>query len=166
MPEFMLHHTHKAEDCGWAFHDLETNSHLPPGTTFFCTCSDVDHGGYFQVEAASAQEALAFLPESMRHSTNVIVGETLIVVGPEKAGELPAVHLESGGEWTPQPIHWGLEIRVGCSQGGARRGRGFDGADPGCDAPVSGLFDGARPKYRRVWPITSQPDPTPCYCLR
>ena len=97
MPEFPLHHTHRPDDFGLAFHDLETSSHLPPGTTFFCTCSDVDHGGYFQVEAANPQEALGFLPESMRPSTTVVAGETLVVVGLEKAEELPGVRLESGG---------------------------------------------------------------------
>ena len=97
MPGFLLHHTHKPEDCGWAFHDLETSSQLPPGTTFFCTCDGGDHGAYFQVEAATARAALDFLPESMRSSTNVVLGETLVVVGPAKAEQLPAVRLEPAG---------------------------------------------------------------------
>ncbi len=97
MPEFVLHHRHRPEDCGEAFHDLETGSGLPEGVTFFCTCSGADHGGYFQVEAATARDALELLPESMRATTKVTLGETLVIVGAEKAGDLPGVRLEPAG---------------------------------------------------------------------
>lgn len=97
MPEFMLHHTHRPEDCGEAFHELETGSKIPEGVTFFCTCSADEHGGYFQVQAATARDALEFLPESMRASTTVTRGETLALVGPEKAEALPGVRLEPAG---------------------------------------------------------------------
>ncbi len=93
----MLHHTHKREDCGLAFHDVETESRLPEGMTFFCTCGGEDHGGYFQVEAASADEALQLLPESMRPATKVIPGETLVIIGDEKTEQLPGVRLEQAG---------------------------------------------------------------------
>ena len=97
MPEFILHHRHRPEDCGEAFHDLETGSGLPEGVMFFCTCCGDDHGGYFQVEAATARDALELLPESMRATTKVTLGETLAIVGAEKAGDLPGVRLEPAG---------------------------------------------------------------------
>ena len=97
MPEFMLHHRHRPEDCGEAFHDVEVGSGLPEGVTFFCTCSGDEHGGYFQVEAATARDALELLPESMRSTTKVILGETLAILGAKKAGDLPAVRLEPAG---------------------------------------------------------------------
>ena len=97
MPEFMLHHRHRPEDCGEAFHDVEAGSGLPEGATFFCTCSADEHGGYFQVEAATARDALELLPESMRSTTKVTLGETLAIVGAEKAGDLPGVRLEPAG---------------------------------------------------------------------
>ena len=49
------------------------------GKTFFCTCPSGDHGGFFQVAADTADEALRILPEVMRATTTVISGETMTI---------------------------------------------------------------------------------------
>lgn len=77
MAEFLLHHTHRAEDCDHLFPSSQSYDPSLKGKTFFCTCPSGDHGGFFQVEAAGAEEALALLPEDMRSSTRVLSGEVM-----------------------------------------------------------------------------------------
>ncbi len=77
MARFMLHHTHRAEDCSHIFPSLQSYDTPLKGESFFCTCPSGDHGGFFQVEAASAGEALAQLPETMRSTTTVFPGEEM-----------------------------------------------------------------------------------------
>ena len=79
MAEFMLHHTHAAEDCENIFPQLQNVAQSLKGKNFFCTCPSGDHGGFFQVEAASPEDAVRLLPEIMRASTQVFPGETMAI---------------------------------------------------------------------------------------
>ena len=79
MAEFMLHHTHPAEDCENIFPQLQNVAQSLKGKNFFCTCPSGDHGGFFQVEAGSHEDAVRLLPEIMRASTQVFPGETMAI---------------------------------------------------------------------------------------
>lgn len=76
MTEFMLHHTHRAEDCESLFHEAQKVDQSIKGRTFFCTCASGDHGMFFQVEANSGDEALNLFPEAVRATTTVFPGKT------------------------------------------------------------------------------------------
>ena len=75
MAEFMLHHTHRAEDCHSMYQEA-LKVEVLKGMTFFCTCTSGDHGMFFQVEANSADEALNLFPEAVRATTTVFPGKT------------------------------------------------------------------------------------------
>jgi len=75
MAEFMLHHTHRAEDCHSMFQEAQKVEVLK-GMTFFCTCRSGDHGMFFQVEANSGDEALNLFPEAVRATITVFPGKT------------------------------------------------------------------------------------------
>ncbi len=45
MAEFMLHHTHPAEECENIFPQLQNVAQSLKGKNFFCTCPSGDHGG-------------------------------------------------------------------------------------------------------------------------
>ena len=79
MAEFMLHHTHPAEDCEEIFPQLQNVAQSLKGKNFFCTCPSGDHGGFFQVEAGSPEDAVGLLPEIMRASTQLFPGETMAI---------------------------------------------------------------------------------------
>ncbi len=79
MAEFMLHHTHPAEDCEEIFPQLQNVAQSLKGKNFFCTCPSGGHGGFFQVEAGSPEDAVGLLPEIMRVSTRVFSGETMAI---------------------------------------------------------------------------------------
>ncbi len=79
MAEFMLHHTHPAEDCEEIFPQLQNVAQSLKGKNFFCTCPSGDHGGFFQVEAGSPEDAVRLLPKIMRASTQVFPGETMAI---------------------------------------------------------------------------------------
>ncbi len=79
MAEFMLHHTHPAEDCGEIFPELQNVDQSLKVKNFFCTCPGGGHGGFFQVEAGSPEDAVGLLPEIMRASTQVFPGETMAI---------------------------------------------------------------------------------------
>ncbi len=74
MAEFMLHHTHRPEDCGSIFPALQNVDSSLKGKSFFCTCPSGEHGGIFQVVADSAEEARNLLPVEMRATTIVLSG--------------------------------------------------------------------------------------------
>ncbi len=76
MAEFMLHHTHRAEDCGSMFQEAQKVDQSLKGRTFFCTCQSGDHGMFFQVEANSGEEALNLFPEAVRATITVFPGKT------------------------------------------------------------------------------------------
>ncbi len=76
-PKFMVHHTHKAEECESMFSELQNAGESLKGGTFFCTCTSGDHGGFFQVEATRQDEALSLFPPAMRSTAKVFPGETM-----------------------------------------------------------------------------------------
>ncbi len=77
MSEFILHHTHQAEECAEAFAALKEADSLREAATFFCSCPSGEHGGFFQLEAASPDEALSLLPERLQATTHAYSGETM-----------------------------------------------------------------------------------------
>ncbi len=79
MAEVILHHTHPAEDCEEIFPQLQNVAQSLKGKNFFCTCPSGGHGGFFQVEAGSPEDAVGLLPEIMRASTQVFPGETMAI---------------------------------------------------------------------------------------
>jgi len=76
MAEFMLHHTHRAEDCESIAQEAQKVDQSIKGRTFFCTCTSGDHGMFFQVEANSGDEALNLFPEAVRATITVFPGKT------------------------------------------------------------------------------------------
>ena len=79
MPEFMVHHTHKAVECDSMFSELQNVGESLKRGTFFCTCPSGDHGGFFQVGATRPDDALSLLPPAMRSTAQVFVGETMSI---------------------------------------------------------------------------------------
>ena len=75
MSEFMVHHTHGAEECERMFNELKSVDQSLKGGSFFCTCPSGDHGGYFRVEAATSDAALNLFPAAMRHQMSIYPGE-------------------------------------------------------------------------------------------
>jgi hypothetical protein len=79
MPEYLLHHTHEADDCPklyeeWVKYDTPLKG---KGLSFFCTCPSGEHGGFTRVDANNEREALALMPELHRRTTRVYSGETM-----------------------------------------------------------------------------------------
>lgn len=79
MAEFLLHHTHRSEDCGRIFDSLRDADPSVRGRDFLCTCPSGNHGGFFQVEAADAGAALNMLSDVMRGTTTVYPVEKMAV---------------------------------------------------------------------------------------
>jgi hypothetical protein len=72
MPTFLLHHRHSAAECAAAFaawHGFRSplRRHTAPSS-----CLLGGHGVYWRVEAASAADALALLPDFVAHRTQPI----------------------------------------------------------------------------------------------
>lgn len=81
MAEFMLHHTHGADECQAVFDALKEPGEAESlsGTRFFCCCPSGEHSGYFTLEAPDAEAAVAMLPSRLRATTRVYAGETMEV---------------------------------------------------------------------------------------
>ena len=79
MAEFMLHHTHRAEECDSIFPQLQNAAAALKGGTFLCTCPSGEHGGFFQVKAANADDAVGLLPEGMRATTRAFPVEPMAI---------------------------------------------------------------------------------------
>ena len=77
MSEFMVHHTHGAEECERIFNELNNVDQSIKGKSFFCTCPSGDHGGFFQVEAATSDAALNLFPAAMRDKMSIYAGEVM-----------------------------------------------------------------------------------------
>jgi hypothetical protein len=81
MALFMVRNVHTPEECDLI--DREWEEHAPLGLKgslrLFCTCSSGDHGAFFQLEAASAERALAELPPRFRAGSRVFAGEALTI---------------------------------------------------------------------------------------
>jgi hypothetical protein len=81
MTVFMVRNIHTAEECDLL--EREWNEEAPPelkGTLrLFCTCSIGDHGAFFELEAETAERALALLPPRFRAGSRVFAGEALTI---------------------------------------------------------------------------------------
>ena len=77
MAQYMVHYNPKPEECPC---EIEPNNPKLKGKTFFCTCPSGDvHGGFFQIEAGSPEEALRVFPEAMRSEAKVYSGENMTI---------------------------------------------------------------------------------------
>ena len=77
MAQYMVHYNPKPEECPC---EIETDGSQLKGMAFFCTCPSGDvHGGFFQVEAGSPEEALRLFPETMRPAAKVYAGESMTI---------------------------------------------------------------------------------------
>jgi hypothetical protein len=77
MPQFMLHHTHRPEQCREMFEAAVGWTSELKGKEFFCSCPGGEHGGFFITEAADAAAAVAQLPARHRETTRVYSGEVM-----------------------------------------------------------------------------------------
>ena len=81
MPLFMVRNVHTPEEC--EFIESEWKESAPPelrgALRLFCTCSTGDHGAFFELEAASAERALALLPPRFRAGSRIHAGEALTI---------------------------------------------------------------------------------------
>ena len=80
MPQYLLHNTHRAEECRLLDSELAAYGGTPvvmQGHEFFCTCPTGDHGGYVIVEADTETEALEGVPPKFRAGSRLIAGEVL-----------------------------------------------------------------------------------------
>ena len=81
MALFMVRNVHAAEECDLL--DLEWKEAAPAelkgALRLFCTCSTGEHGAFFELEAASAERALATLPPRFRAGSRVHAGEALTI---------------------------------------------------------------------------------------
>ena len=81
MALYMVRNVHSPEECDllddeWA---EEAPAGLKGSLRLFCTCSTGDHGAFFQLEAESAERALAALPPRFRAGSRVYAGEALTI---------------------------------------------------------------------------------------
>jgi len=81
MPLFMVRNIHRPEECDLL--DSEWEEQAPDGLKgslrLFCTCSTGDHGAFFELEAGSAERALAILPPRFRAGSRIYAGEALTI---------------------------------------------------------------------------------------
>jgi hypothetical protein len=80
MATYLLHNTHRAEECDALTEELLGRGAVPlaiDGRDFFCTCPAGDHGGYVVAEGASAEAVLSQLPPAFRAGVRVLHGEVL-----------------------------------------------------------------------------------------
>jgi hypothetical protein len=77
MARFMLHNTHRPEECESVLAEYAALADISLGTAPFCTCPAGDHGVYVVVEAETAEEALRCLPPGARGTSRAIWGQPL-----------------------------------------------------------------------------------------
>lgn len=79
MARFMLHNTHRPEECESVSAEYATLAvpDTSPGTAPFCTCPAGEHGVYVVVEAETAEEALRRLPPGASGTSRAIWGQSV-----------------------------------------------------------------------------------------
>jgi hypothetical protein len=81
MAVFMVRNIHTAEECELL--EREWDEVAPPALKgalrLFCTCPTGDHGAFFELEADSAERALAILPPRFRAGSRIHASETLTI---------------------------------------------------------------------------------------
>jgi len=78
---FMVRNAHTAEECELLEREWEEEAplELKGSLRLFCTCPTGEHGAFFELEAVSAERALALLPSRFRVGSRVYTGEALII---------------------------------------------------------------------------------------
>jgi hypothetical protein len=78
---FMVRNIHTVDECELIEREWEEQApgDLKGSLRLFCTCSTGDHGAFFEVEAPSAERALAVLPPRFRAGSRVHAGEALTI---------------------------------------------------------------------------------------
>jgi hypothetical protein len=81
MPVFMVRNVHAPEECDLLEQEWEQEGpkELKGSLRLFCTCPTGDHGAFFEIEAESAERALAALPPRFRAGSRVHAGEALTI---------------------------------------------------------------------------------------
>jgi len=81
MAVFMVRNVHRAGECELLEQEWEDRgpAGLKGALRLFCTCSTGVHGVFFELEAESAERALAILPPRFRAGSRVHAGETLTI---------------------------------------------------------------------------------------
>jgi hypothetical protein len=81
MPLFMVRNTHRAEECDLLDQEWKEQApeQLKGSLRLFCTCSTGDHGAFFEIEAGTAERALALLPPRFRAGSRIHAGEALTI---------------------------------------------------------------------------------------
>ena len=81
MALFMVRNVHTPEECDLLDAEWEAMApaELKGSLRLFCTCSTGSHGAFFEIEAASAERALALLPPRFRAGSRVHAGEALTI---------------------------------------------------------------------------------------
>jgi len=81
MALFMVRNVHEAEECEALEREWlqEAPAQLKGSLRLFCTCPTGEHGAFFQLEADTAERALATLPPRFRAGSRVHAGEVLTI---------------------------------------------------------------------------------------
>ncbi len=81
MALFMVRNVHTAEECEPLEREWEAKAppELKGSLRLFCTCPTGDHGAFFELEAETAERALAALPARFRAGSRVHAGEALTI---------------------------------------------------------------------------------------
>lgn len=72
MPTYLLHHRHSADECGASVAAWRGFASPLRGTSAIASCQFGRHGMWWQVEAASADDALALLPRFVAQRSDAI----------------------------------------------------------------------------------------------
>lgn len=83
MMTYILHNTHKPEDCQKLNEAISTHpwSASLKGIQFLCFCPSGTHGGIFAVDAEDEAAALAMVDPVFRSGTRVYAGGLVGVIG-------------------------------------------------------------------------------------
>jgi hypothetical protein len=81
MALFLVRNVHTAEECELLEREWEEQApaELKGALRLFCTCPTGVHGAFFELEADSAERALALLPPRFRAGSRVHAGEALTI---------------------------------------------------------------------------------------
>ncbi len=81
MALFMVRNVHEAEECEALGREWLREAPPPLKGTLrlFCTCPTGEHGAFFELEAETAERALAILPPRFRAGSRVHAGEALTI---------------------------------------------------------------------------------------
>jgi len=69
MTRYLLHHSHKPDECGVVFTSFKGHGSPLRHTTTLASCRSGGHSIWWTVEAASEDEALALLPDYVARRT-------------------------------------------------------------------------------------------------